>query len=57
MKGDGASCREELVLDSDFCPDPDLIYTDVISQYWPNPERLLIPNRFGGGGGAAAISI
>lgn len=57
MKGDGASCREELVLASDFCPDPDLIYTDVISQYWPNPERLLIPNRFGGGGGAAAISI
>lgn len=42
-KGEGVSCWEELVLDSDFCPDPDLICTDVIGQYWHSPERAHSP--------------
>lgn len=58
LKGDGASCREELVLDSDFCPDPDLICTDVIIQYWHSSERQdLDGQQARGGGGAATISI
>lgn len=58
-KGDGTSCREELVLDSDFCPDPDLICSDVISKYWHSSERqdLEVQQPRGGGGAAAAISI
>lgn len=58
LKGDGASCREELVLDSDFCPDPDLICADVISQYWHSSDRQDLEfQQARGGGGAAAISI
>jgi hypothetical protein len=44
-------------VDSDFFPDLALICNDAISQYWCSPERQLIPNRVGSGGGVATNSI